>query len=117
GAALTGLELVGVHGQAHGAAGLAPVEARLDQDAVDALVLGLLLHQPRAGDDHGVDMVRDLAALGHGRHGAQVLYAAVGARTDEHPVDPDLLEWGARLQAHVGERPLDRVALVLVGLG
>ncbi len=43
-----GVQLVGVHGQAHRAARLAPVEAGLEEDAVEALVLGLLLHQARS---------------------------------------------------------------------
>src|ERR1700689_4140100 len=47
GAALARLELVGVHGEAHRAAGLAPFEARLEEDAVEPLLLGLVLHGAR----------------------------------------------------------------------
>ena len=39
GAALAGREDVGVHAQAHGAAGLAPLEAGLAEDVVEAFVL------------------------------------------------------------------------------
>src|SRR5258708_18237876 len=39
GAALAGLEFVGIHGEAHRAAGLAPVEAGLDEYLVQALGL------------------------------------------------------------------------------
>ena len=53
GGPLAGGELVGVHGQAHRAAGLAPVEAGGGEDLVEALGLGLVLHRERAGDDHG----------------------------------------------------------------
>src|SRR5262245_12066638 len=46
GAALARCELVGIHRKAHGAARLAPFEAGLDEDLVEAFGLGLLLHQP-----------------------------------------------------------------------
>src|SRR5688500_14927068 len=39
GAALAGRELVGVHAEAHGAAGTAPLTARLLEDHVEALLL------------------------------------------------------------------------------
>src|SRR3712207_8395492 len=48
GAALLRREAVGVHGEAHGAAGLAPVEAGLDEDLVEPFRLRLHLHE--AGD-------------------------------------------------------------------
>src|SRR5262245_43452738 len=41
--ALAGLELVAVHGEAHRAAGLAPVEAGFLEDLVEAFLLGLFL--------------------------------------------------------------------------
>src|SRR5258705_13645936 len=56
GAALAGLEFVGIHGEAHRAAGLAPVEAGPDEYLVQALGLGLLLHQAGAGDNHRTDV-------------------------------------------------------------
>src|SRR5262245_6379706 len=55
GATLLRLQLVGIHREAHGAARLAPVEAGLDEDLVEAFRLGLLLHQARARHDHRVD--------------------------------------------------------------
>src|SRR5438045_4105876 len=44
-ATLPGFEDVGVHPEAHRAAGLPPLEARLREDAVEALGLGLALHR------------------------------------------------------------------------
>src|SRR6202035_868791 len=44
GAALAGIELVGVHGEAHRAAGLTPFEAGLDEDLVDAFGFGPLFY-------------------------------------------------------------------------
>ena len=48
GAALPRLELVGVHAQAHRAAGAAPLTAGLLEDHVEPLVLGLQPHPDRA---------------------------------------------------------------------
>src|SRR3712207_8224999 len=52
GAALARLEDVRVHAEAHRAAGLPPLEARLAEDAVQPLLLRLELDQRRAGHDH-----------------------------------------------------------------
>ncbi len=60
GAALAGRKNVGVHAQAHGAAGLAPVEAGLAEDAVEAFVFGLSLDGLRAGNDHRADVWKTL---------------------------------------------------------
>ena len=93
GAALAGLEPVGVHRQAHRAAGLAPLEAGALEDLVEAFALGLLLHQPGARHHHRqLDVRRDACAqAAHDRRGlAQVLDARVGARADEHLVDADV---------------------------
>src|SRR3569623_1763453 len=46
---LTGPQLIAVHGDAHRAAGLAPLGARLKKHTVQPLGLGLLLHALRAG--------------------------------------------------------------------
>ena len=114
GAALLRREPVGVHGEAHRAAGLAPVEARRDEDPVEPLGLGLHLHEAGARYDHGADRGRDLPALDDLRDLAQILDAPVGARADEHPVERDVGDLRPGLQAHVVERPALRVALVLV---
>src|SRR6266705_7027036 len=45
GAALARRELVGIHRETHGAAGLAPLEAGLQKNLVEPLGLRLLLHQ------------------------------------------------------------------------
>ena len=58
GAALARLEDVGVHAQAHRAAGDAPVEAGGPEDLVEALRLGLRADLLRAGDDHRVHAAR-----------------------------------------------------------
>src|SRR3954465_11680056 len=83
GAALAGLEGVGVHPQAHRTAGAAPVEAGGAEDLVEALGLGLGLHLARPGDAHGVHGGGALAPLDHARGRAEVADAAVRARADE----------------------------------
>ena len=49
-------QLVGVHGQAHRAAGAAPFEAGGGEDLVEAFGLGLLADLLRAGDDQRADV-------------------------------------------------------------
>mmetsp|Transcript_15577 Transcript_15577/g.49249 ORF Transcript_15577/g.49249 Transcript_15577/m.49249 type:complete len:529 (-) Transcript_15577:350-1936(-) len=111
GAALLGLQAVGVHAQAHGAAGLAPVEAGLAEDLVQALGLGLLLHEAGAGDDHGVDALGHLPAPDDACDAAEVLDAAVRAGADEDLVNADVLHLHPGLKAHVAERALHARAL------
>ena len=86
-----GVELVGVHRQAHAAAGLAPFEAGFVEDAVEPFGFGLLLHLPAAGHDHRVDVLGDVVAAHHGGRGAQVFDPAVGAGADEHAVERERL--------------------------
>src|SRR3954452_18782804 len=71
GAALAGLEGVGVHPQAHRAARAAPVEAGGAEDLVEALGFGLLLDLHGARDNHRVDCRGDPAALDDRGGGAQ----------------------------------------------
>mmetsp|Transcript_80846 Transcript_80846/g.160658 ORF Transcript_80846/g.160658 Transcript_80846/m.160658 type:complete len:297 (-) Transcript_80846:505-1395(-) len=86
------LELVSVHGEAHRAARHAPIETRLHQHLVEALLLRLLLHHPRAWDDHRLHMRRHLTTLGNRCDSTDVLDATVGARADEDLVDADRVE-------------------------
>src|ERR1017187_5946978 len=58
--ALAGLENVGVHAEAHGAAGLAPLEAGGFEDGVEAFGLDLALARLRARDDHGAGLGGDV---------------------------------------------------------
>ena len=95
GAALPRRELVGVHPEAHRAAGEPPLGAELLEDLVDALGLGLEPHAGAAGHDHHADAVGLLLALDDRGEGAQVFDAAVGAGAHEHRVDLDVLHRGA----------------------
>ena len=68
-----------------------------DEDAVEALLLGLTLDRRRARRDEARHF--RLAAGEHRGRGAQVLDAAVGARADEHAIDGDA---GERLARRAG---------------
>src|SRR3954466_6764611 len=61
GAALARRQDVRVHAQAHRAAGGAPVEARVAEDLIETLGLGLHAHLLGARHDHRVDGRSDLA--------------------------------------------------------
>ena len=78
GAPLAGFELVGVHGQAHAAAGLAPLETRLLEDAVESFLLGLSLDLAAAGNDHRADAVGYMAADALGSDGSWMAAIAAG---------------------------------------
>ena len=118
-AALLRGELVGVHAEAHRAAGTAPLAARLLEDHVEALVLGLEAHAHGAGDDEQAGALGDVAS-GEDLCGcAQVLDPAVGARADEDGVDVDVAHRRTGLETHVlqGLAGSDAVALLGVLLG
>src|ERR1700687_6038763 len=78
GAALFGVELVGIHRQTHRAARLTPVESGLDEDLVEAFGFRLFLHESRTRHDHRIDMSVDSLAFGDFRRGAQILGPAGG---------------------------------------
>ncbi|GFF30512.1 LOW QUALITY PROTEIN: Lysine-specific demethylase 8 [Aspergillus udagawae] len=120
GAALLGREDVGVHAQAHGAAGLTPLETCVREDAVQPLGFRLLFDQTRTGDDHGAhDVAGNLLTADDLGRGAQILNPRIGARADEHLVNGDVLHSGAGHETHVLEGTLagDLAVLVLEVVG
>ncbi len=92
GADLAALELVGVHGQAHRAAGAAPLEAGLREDLVQPLRFGGAADRLRARDDERLDVRRDAAAADEPRRLLEIRQASVRARADEGDVDPRALD-------------------------
>src|SRR5689334_15792106 len=70
-----------VHGEAHGAAGLAPFETGLPEDLVQAFGFGLPLDVFGARYDPRAHVGGNLPSAGHGGCGTQVGDAAVGARS------------------------------------
>ena len=111
GAALALDQDVGVHAEAHRAAGGAPLEAGRAEDLVEALLLGL---RWRTCSEPGTTIARtalgDLAAVDHRGGGAEVLDPRVRAGADEDAVELDLGDRRAGLERHVGERPLRGLA-------
>src|SRR6266508_5546681 len=93
---------VTVHPDAHGAAGLAPLEAGRGEDLVEPFRLGGALDEPGAWDDPGPH--DGAAPLGDGRRRSEVLDAAVRAGADEDAVHHDVGERHAGPETHVVER-------------
>src|SRR5690554_800365 len=98
-------QLVGVHGQTHGATRITPFQARLDKDLVQTLLLRLRFHQSRTRNHHRLLQARrHLAAFHHRSRFAQILNPTVGTGTDKHPIQLDIGDLLVRLQAHVLKR-------------
>ena len=117
GAALAGLQYVAVHGDAHRAARLAPFEARIHKDFIEALGLGLGLHHAGARHHHGADAGRELLPLGDRGGGAHILDTAIGAGADKGAVDLDIGDRLVGLEVHIFERLADGVLLLLFRRG
>ena len=115
GAALPLGELVGVHAQAHRAAGEAPFGAEVLEDPVEALGFGLETHLGGAGNDHEAHGTGLLPAAHHLGGGPEILDAGVRARAEEDGVDGDVAQRRARGQAHVGQGVGGGDLVVLVG--
>src|SRR3954464_13242576 len=107
-------ELVGVHAQAHRAAGPAPLATGFLEGDVETLVLGLEPDARGPGDDEETGAVGDLAAPDDLGGGTKVLDPAVGAGADEDGVDLDLAHRRAGVKTHVlqGLPGTDAVALL-----
>ena len=97
---------VRVHAQAHRAAGAAPLGARLLEDHVESLVLGLQPDPHRARYDEQPRVLGDLPAPDDLGGQPEVLDPAVGAGADEDGVDLDVAHRGAGLERHVLQRLL-----------
>src|SRR5262249_38734036 len=117
GTAVAGREEIVVHAEAHRAARLAPFETRGSEHLVEPFLLGLPLHETRAGNDDRLDSCGDRPAFHDLGGRTQILDARIGAGADEYLVGPDLGDRRIGLQVHVLERafyplPLDRIRLV-----
>src|SRR4029078_11610659 len=100
--------------QTHRATRLTPLEACLDEYAVEPFGLSLTLDETRAGDDQCLlDPVVDLATCNHCRGRPKVFDATVGAATNEDVLDRNILKALSGFQTHVFERPPGRFALLL----
>src|SRR5690606_2651856 len=93
--------------QAHRAAGFAPLEARLAEDAVETFRHRLLADLLRSRHYESADPVRHVPAADHFRRLAEVGNPRVGARADEGDVDLHAVDRLAFLQTHEVERLAD----------
>src|SRR5213594_1163423 len=101
GAALAGAQHVGIHAEAHRAAGVAPLEPGVPEHAVEPFALRLGFDALRSRYDHRADARRNVAAAHDAGRRAQILDPRVGARSQKDPVDGDALERRPRLETHV----------------
>ena len=102
GAAFARRDFVGVHAQAGRTARLAPFEAGVGEDFVEALGFRLTFHQTRTRyHDRPLDVCRLVPPAQHVGGGAQVFDAAVGAAADKHVLDFDFGQLLPRGQPHV----------------
>ncbi len=96
-------ELVAVHGDAHRAAGFAPLCAGFLENPVEAFGFSLFLDILRTGHDHHAQSTGHFAPFQQRSRQAQVGDARVGAGADEDHIHL-LAEQGLPgLQAHVGQ--------------
>src|ERR1019366_3249211 len=102
-AVLAGRKLIAVHGDAHGAAGLAPFATGGAEDLGQPLGDGLALDFLRPGHHHHADFIAHLAPLEQAGGGAQIADARVGATADEDYVDGVSHQRLASFQTDVGQ--------------
>src|SRR5256884_2235599 len=105
GAAFVGRQDVGVHADAHAAAGVAPLETGVAENLVEAFFFGLRLDAAGAGDNQRLlDVFRHVLASDEIRSGAQIMEQRIGARADEHAVHGNIHDGRAGFEAHVFQR-------------
>ena len=110
-----GHHLVGVHAQAHGAAGVTPFGTEVLEYLVESFLFRLQAHT-RGGrhHEHAVNVLGFVMPLHNGGGHAQILKASVGAGADEHGIHGNVFDGRARSQTHVGNGTLGRGALGFV---
>ena len=109
-ASLSGLKHIGIHRQAHAASGFPPLKSGVLENAIQAFRLGLFLHEPRAGNNHGVHAARHLLPFGILRRQSQILNAGVRAGPYEDLVEFDLGNRHTGRQRHIFQRMFRRLA-------
>src|ERR1039458_1799854 len=104
-AVLAGLQLVSIHSDTHGAAGLAPLRAGLAEDPVQSLRLGLAFDRLRARNHQHAHLRVHFPSLENRRRGAQIADPRVRATADEDHVHALAEERLGGLQIPVTEWP------------
>src|SRR5690606_13242816 len=115
-AALTRLEAVCVHGEAHRTTRLTPFKARIQEDLVEALFFGLLLDQTGTRHHHRLLYVSRHAAPAHDVGSrTQIFDTRVGTGADEHLVDRNVGDRSVGFQTHVLQGALHAAAAHFIG--
>src|SRR5260370_6321795 len=113
GTAFVGRQDIGVHADAHAAAGVAPLESGGAENFVETFFFGLRLDAAGAGDNQRLlDIFRYVLAFDKMRGGAEVIEARIGARADQYAVHGNIHDGRAGFEAHVFQRAL--VAFLIV---
>ncbi len=99
---LSPLQLVWVHGEAHGAARFPPFKPGSFKDFVESFCFGGLLDPFGTGYHKGFDAVGHLATLGDLGRFPQIAEASVGAAADETDIDGGAFDGAAGGEVHVG---------------
>ena len=68
---------------------------------VASFFLGLFLYLHRSGNDHRLNPIANVVALCDACRGPKIFDTGVGARSDEHTIDVDLLDLLQGLETHV----------------
>src|SRR5271163_2138201 len=116
-ASFAGGKDVGVHTQAHAAAGLAPIEACGGKDLVEALFLSLGLDSLRARDNHRANRCSDVVAAHNGGCCTKVLDAGVGAGAEKDAIDLDRFNGLARMKTHIFKGSFESFLVGFAGCG
>src|SRR5438309_6102223 len=82
GADLAALELVRIHREAHRAAGAAPFESGILEDAIESALLGRPADRSRSRDDQRFDVLRDVMPADDASGFFEIREPPVGARSD-----------------------------------
>src|SRR5216683_669619 len=107
GAALVGRQDVSVHADAHAAAGVAPLEAGVAENFVEAFFFSLRLDAAGAGHNQRLlDVFCHVLAFDKMRGGAKIIEARIRARTDEHAVDGNVHDGHVEFRAVVAAQLL-----------
>jgi hypothetical protein len=81
---------VGIHRETHTAAGFPPFEARVYKQAVEPFLFSLLFYKTGAGNDHRMNGLCNMLALGQAGCKSEVFDAGIGAGSDEYRIDLDI---------------------------
>src|ERR1035438_8554698 len=101
GATLSRLQDVRIHSQTHRASRLSPLKPGILKNPVQAFLLRHSLHALRPRYHHRSHLRAYVMSFSDPSRGPQIFDPRIRARSDEHPIDADVLNLFPRLQAHV----------------